>query len=200
MKTVRTLLAAGLLCLGLPVLIVYAAGMFPNLPLVGGASYCGGFSTGVSGQVCTVTVPAGPTAITGLEVVPADTNLAQGAAPQTVGIPIGKFGVGVTTYVDGALAAGSSTITSTTRRLILIPAADIATYTVVFPAATALTAADNQSFSLCSTQTVTTLTATAGAGTTLSPQVPTAITESAVGAYCYEWVYRLSNTTWYRVQ
>lgn len=52
-----------------------------SYPKVAGASYCA--STGNNG-VCTQTVPAGPTAMTGNETIPMDTNLASGRNPQTV--------------------------------------------------------------------------------------------------------------------
>lgn len=48
-------------------------------PIVGGSSYCG--ST-VNGS-CVSTITAGPTAVTGAETIPLDTNLAQGQNPQT---------------------------------------------------------------------------------------------------------------------
>lgn len=80
-------LALGLAALVAAGGIAFGAGQFPGYPIVGGASYCGGFSTGTAGQVCTVTVPAGPVAITGNELIPADTQLANGAQPQTVTIP-----------------------------------------------------------------------------------------------------------------
>ena len=172
------------------------AQQWPNIPIIGGASYC----ASTVNNTCVSTVPAGPTALTGAETVPADTNISGGASPQTAKIPIGRLGAGPTTFVDSALTASSTTVTNRMRRLVIIPAADIASYTVVFPASTTLTAADNQLFSLCSTQTITGLTLTAGAGTTLSPPIPTILTESTTTAYCYEWVYRLSNTTWYRTQ
>lgn len=67
-----------------------AAGLFPGFPIVGGASYCTSQSTaGVPGTavVCNSTAPAGPIAITGNELIPADTGLASGQSPQTVLIP-----------------------------------------------------------------------------------------------------------------
>lgn len=82
------------LAIGLSALVVasaaaLAAGNFGTYPIVGGASFCSGYSTGSSGQVCVSTVPAGPTALTGAEAIPADTGLASGQQPQTVTIPSG---------------------------------------------------------------------------------------------------------------
>lgn len=60
------------------------AQQWAGFPILGGASYC---SSTVNG-VCVNTVPAGPTAVTGLETVPVDTNAAGGQNPQTVKIPL----------------------------------------------------------------------------------------------------------------
>lgn len=83
MKRLALGVAALVACVGL----AFGAGQFPNYPIVGGASYCGGYSTGPTGQVCVVTVPAGPATTTGLELIPADTEIANGGQPQTVTIP-----------------------------------------------------------------------------------------------------------------
>jgi hypothetical protein len=73
--------------------------MFSTLPIIGGSSFCastvtgtGGLSgitgtgQGTLGSICGQTVPAGPPALTGSEIIPADYP--GGAGPtQTVGIP-----------------------------------------------------------------------------------------------------------------
>lgn len=173
------------------------AGIWNNsFPIVGGASFC----SSTVNAACVNTVAAGPTVLTGNETVPADTNLSGGQIPQTVQIPVGRLGAGPTTY-NTPVTTDSVTITNTTRRLIITPAGTIAAFTLVFPAATTLTAADNQLFGFCTTQIVTTLTITAGAGTTISNGPTAMLVPVATGAAsCVEWVYRLSNTTWYRVQ
>lgn len=172
------------------------AGEFSNYPNVAGsAKSC---STVNSVQVCTV--PAGPTALTGSETIPADTNLSGGRSPQTVNITTSTLGAGPTTYLV-PLTGEATVVTNTTRRINLNPAGTIAAFTVTFPAATTLTQADGQLFGLCTTQIVTALTVTAGAGTTVL-NGPTALLVPVAtgGASCVEWQYRLSNTTWYRVQ
>lgn len=172
------------------------AGLWNNFPTVGGAAYC---ITTVNG-VCQQTVPAGPTTLTGNETIPADTNLSSGQQPQTVRVPIGKLGAGKTTY-NVPVTTDSVTIDAQTRQLIIIPAGTIAAFTLVFPAATTLTEADGQRFGFCTTQIVTTLTTTAGAGTTVLNAPTAMLVPVATGAAsCVEWIYRLSNTTWYRVQ
>lgn len=50
-----------------------------QFPIIGGAAYCGS----TVNATCVSTIPAGPTAITGAETVPMDTNLTQGQNPQT---------------------------------------------------------------------------------------------------------------------
>lgn len=166
---------------------------WPNIPLVNGASYCGSTVNGV----CVQTVPAGP-ALTGNETIPLDTNVANGVSPQTAKIDVTSLGVGPYQY-NAPVTTDSITVLANTRHLILEPAGTIAALTVVFPAASGLL--DNQTFGLCTTQIVTTLTVTAGSGTTVS-NAPTALLVPVAtgGASCPEWVYRITNTTWYRVQ
>lgn len=174
-----------------------AAGIWnTTFPRVGGAAYCASYNNGV----CSQTIPAGPTTLTGNETIPADTNLGSGQQPQTVLIPIGKFGAGKTTF-NTPVTTDSITIDAQTRQLVVTPAGTIAAMTLVFPAATTLTEANGQRFGFCTTQIITTLTTTAGAGTTVS-NAPTAmlVPVATGGASCVEWIYRLSNTTWYRVQ
>lgn len=190
----RLAVVAGLLVAGS---IAATAALFPNFPVVGGASYCGGFATGAAGQVCVSTIPAGPTIITGNETWPADTNLASGQNPQTVALKPAPLGVGPYEY-NAPLTGASITVAATSRRLVLEPAGTIAALTIVLPAATALV--DNQHFGVCTTQIVTALTITPGAGTTVSNTVTALAVPNTVGqASCPEWVYRQTNTNWYRI-
>ncbi len=92
----------------LAVPLAYAAGLFPGFPVVGGAAYCNGTSTGATGtQVCTTTVPAGPTIVTGLERVPADTQIAGGGQPQTVSLTMASLNALPYTFTN--VANGTST-------------------------------------------------------------------------------------------
>src|SRR6266567_7975291 len=81
--------------------LALAAGLYSTLPIVGSASFCGstvsgtgnlggltGQGQGTLGSLCGQTIPAGPPFLTGAEIVPADTELAGGASPQTVAVPI----------------------------------------------------------------------------------------------------------------
>lgn len=173
--------------------LAIAGGQFQGLPIINGASYC---NTTVNG-VCQQTIPAGP-AMTGLELVPADTQAPQGIFPQTAYVPLLAMNAGPYQY-NAPLTGASITLLNTSRRLMLEPAGTIAALTVVFPAASTLI--DNQTMGICSRQVVTALTITNGAGATvLDP--PTALTAPPTtgGASCVEWVYRQTNTSWYRVQ
>jgi len=74
--------------------IAASAGLWWGYPIVGSGSYCISYQnpTVVNGIVtsqgtCTSTAPAGPLAITGNELVIADTQLPGGTNPQTVLIP-----------------------------------------------------------------------------------------------------------------
>lgn len=172
--------------------VVAIAQTWPNLPILGGASYC----ASTVNNVCVSTIPAGP-ALTGLETVPADTNVTTGSGPTTGKFNITSLGAGLLVY-NAPLTGASITLTAATRNLILEPAGTIATLTVVFPAATALL--NGQKLGLCSTQIVTALTITPGAGTTVSnTQTATIVPLGTGAAACPEWIYRTANTTWYRV-
>lgn len=92
----RRSLMAGLAAVAIVTGGAIAAGMFPGLPIVGGAAYCVSNLlnplTGVATGSCNgPTTPAGPATITGAELIPADTQLASGQAPQTVLIPTGQL-------------------------------------------------------------------------------------------------------------
>lgn len=124
-------LAVGLIAaLGIP--LSYAAGMWSTLPVVGGNSFCASTVTGTgslggitgqgqgsTGSICGQTVPAGPPAITGTEIFPADTQLSGGAPPQTVAVPIGALGYHVNRLIGGDFSTnlwqrGTTPISATT--------------------------------------------------------------------------------------
>lgn len=163
------LAVAGLLAALVATTAAVAAGLFPNFPIIGGAAYCASYSTGVNGQVCTTNVPAGPVNLPGTAMIPADTGLSQGQSPQTVLVPAALTGA---TTQDAAPLTGTTVAANAgVAKLMLNPAGTIATLTVTLPPSTAL--ADGQTFSIYSTQTVTALTVTAGAGTTITPSITT---------------------------
>ena len=168
----------------------------PDMPIIGGPSYC--FTT-VNG-VCTRTIPAGP-AMTGIETVPADTNIGSSGV-QSGKIPIVELGAGKT-VVSTNLTGETVTVDAATRQLILTPAGTIAALTVNLPAATGVIT--GQRIGICSTQIVTTLTMGAGTGNTFSTTAPTATLVPVVtgGASCFEFVNVKSATAtgiWHRTQ
>jgi len=176
--------------------IALAAGNFGLWPILNGAAYCAG--TENTPGTCSLTVPAGPTALTGNETIPMDTNLTQGIQPQTILAQPRSLGAGPYQYA-APLTGATLTLTAQQRRLVLEPAGTIAALTVVWPAAAGLV--DNQLMGICSRQVVTALTTTNGTGATVL-DAPTALTAPLTtgAASCVEWVYRASNTSWYRVQ
>lgn len=93
MKLLRhSLVAALLVTAAIPP--ANAAGVFATYPQVGAPATCAGnIVAGVPGtsSVCSSTIPAGPSALTGNENAPADTELPNGVQPQTVLIPSGMF-------------------------------------------------------------------------------------------------------------
>lgn len=175
--------------------VAMAAGLFAGYPLVGDTAGTTCLSTG-NNNVCNQFRPAGPSIITGLEQIPADTG--SGTQPTTVLIPPAALGAGPYVY-NAPLTGASITLTNLQRRLVLEPAGTIAALTVVTPAASTLI--DGQLLGICSTQIVTALTLTEGTGTTmLGKATALAVPATTGGASCPEWIYRQSNTTWYRTQ
>lgn len=202
--------AAGLCGLLVTGGLAWAAGSYSLLPIVGGAAFCAstvsgagapfggatGQGQGSAGSVCAQTVPAGPPALTGNELIPADTVTAPGASPQTVTIPIRLLGAGPVQY-NAPLTGASITVNPLSSTLVLDPAGTIAALTLVFPPATALI--DGQSLEVSSSNTVTALTITPGSGTTIA-QNPTAITVSTTTSYGYKFQYVAAVTKWIRLQ
>ena len=153
--------------------------------------------------VCNQYRSAGPTAMTGNETVPADTNLASGANPQTIRIPVMGLGAGALS-VQAPLTATTITLDAVTRQLIVNPAGTIAALTVNLPAASA-TMINGQRLGICGTQVVTALTLGGGTGNTFNPTQPTAMLVPVVtgAASCFEFIYSKTSATagvWFRTQ
>lgn len=158
--------------------IAYAGGAFQGLPLVGdpGADICVSFG---NNSVCNQYLPAGPSAVPPTATLPADVNpVGVAQNPATIAIPAGLTGA---TVLDAApLTAASITVPVGTAKLILNPAGTIAALTVLLPPLSNTDAAgnihlisDGQEFFIHTSQTVSTLTVTAGTGTTLTPSITT---------------------------
>lgn len=180
--------------------IAFAAGLWPDFPVVGGATYCAGSSSTATGTIigaitgCPNQVPAGPSIVTGNEQIPADTRLAAGANPATVLLSMASLNALPITFTSGATIT-SVTAAATSGGACFYHTTTITAETVTLPAAPI----DGQQFAICSNQTITTLTVSAGGSQTVS-NAPTTLTISTVAPYNYRYVYRAGNTTWYRLQ
>jgi len=197
--------------------VLYAAGNYSAYPIVGGASFClstvgvngqagntgqGGGSAGSSGAYCAQTVPAGPSIVTGNELIPADTGLAGGASPQTVVLTLASL---------NALPIPVSTVTGSTFTVAANPLAGgaflhlgsgqgavMTAVTVDLPAAPI----DGQQFRVSGDANVTTLTMTAvnsPANVTISNN-PTTMTTTTTGPFGYAFRYSAALNAWGRLQ
>lgn len=165
----------------------------PNLPIIGGASYC----SSTVNAACVNTVAAGP-ALSGSEFIPVDTGIASGQQPTSAKVNLQTLGSGTYQYVV-PVTADTVTATALNNQVIVNPAGTIAALTFVTPAASALL--DGQVLGFCTTQIITTLTVTAGSGTTVANAPTAMLVPVATGAAsCVRWRYRQANTTWYRTQ
>jgi hypothetical protein len=178
----RKLASAGVLALGLTLAgaVAWGAGIFSTLPIVGDTSFCASYigsptgqtgATGTgggtgAGAVCGQTVPAGPTALTGEELIPADIPNTIGAQPLTVAVPAAMLQSSTNKLIGGdfttnlaqrlqttkgiaALASTSPTaaIMTADRWWVIAPAAGITT-TIDSTAATAVVPALNNTKAL----------------------------------------------------
>lgn len=170
------------------------SGVQSGLPVIGGASYCASYNN----NVCTSTIPAGPTAVTGNETVAVQTNLSQGQFPQSAAMSMRSLNAApIALNTCAAAACGSVTIAGNSGGVMLTYSTTIDSATVVLPALTA--AMYGQRVSIGASHTVTALTVSAGSGTTLAVSTPTALTASATAPQGYEFVL-MSDNKWYRVR
>ena len=96
----------------------------------------------------------------------------------------------VTPYVP--TTGFSKTITSYTSMLLINPAGTLATGTIVFPASTACVS--GQKLTIATSQTITSLTMTAGSGTTINGALTTLLANTSA-----KWIYNTAGTRWYRL-
>src|ERR1017187_6563019 len=197
-KIIVALALAGTIGIG----TAYAAGMWPDYPIVGGATYCAGTSSTATGTLigavtgCPNQVPAGPTVLTGLEQIPADTKAAGGAAPQTVLVPMASLNALPVTIQAAAISGANTYVAPATSGGVVWTAASIISgSTVTLPA----TPIQGQQFVVSANRTISTLIVTANnnvAGNT----TPTVLTASLVAAYGYRFIYDGGSSLWYRLQ
>jgi hypothetical protein len=192
---------------------VYAAGNYSMYPVVGGAALCAGTVTGAGapfsgvtgqgqaslGSICPLSIPAGPSVVTGTELVPADTGLAGGASPQSVVLPMAALNALPLTFTSLTPATATNVITpaATSGGVVILASSALSPTTVYLPSSPI----DGQQFRLSSGATIASLTmATAGGSGQSVLNSPTALTASTTAAYGYLFVYHAANTSWARLQ
>lgn len=202
--------------------VLYAAGNYSAYPIVGGASFClstvgvngqqgntgqGGGAAGTAGSYCAQTVPAGPSIVTGTELIPADTGLAGGAPPQTVVLSLASLNalpltVSTVTAASVTLPAASTSTPQTSGGYMLHLGSGVGTamtaVTINFPAAPI----DGQQFAISGDASVTTLTLTAlnlPANVKIS-LAPTALTATNAVLFGYRFMYTAALNQWSRLQ
>lgn len=201
LKALRGAAVAAVATLG-SVAIAYANGMFSNLPVVEGAAYCSMYAG--DGTTCVQYVPAGPTAVTGNERIPADTRLPNGQSPQTVLFSMANLNALPITVSTITTNPQTVTAASTSGGVILKIGSGAGVGTVMtavtinFPTAPI----DGQQFAVSGDADVTTLTLTAQnlpAGVTIK-QNPTGLTAVNSGTMGFRWMYNSTNNAWLRLQ
>ena len=206
------LAAAGLI--GFSTLYAYAAGLFPDLPVVGSASYCAGSSSSATGSIigavtgCPNTVPAGPSIVTGSEQIPADTRLSSGQTPQTVLIPMASLNaLPIVVSAANPSGAASNLLSATNLQggIILTTRTgsglgNISSLNVSLPP----TPIDGQQFSISSNSFITTLLVSATTPASQSvANSPTSLTtvNNTTGASVmgFRWMWNAAQSTWFRL-
>lgn len=209
----------------------FSAGNYSTYPILGGASFCastvgasnvqagntgqGPGAAGSNGTYCAQTVPAGPTTLTGSELIPMDTGLANGAPPQTVVISSQLMANGF----------GGTTVATTTGTTAAVVVSDaISTYIYAGAGAATYTSfklppnpISNQMLCLANAGSgILTLTAVAASANsfgntpTITGTAPTSLPvatavgtagTATLGRDCWNYQAGASNTgVWYRVQ
>lgn len=179
-------LALAFLSLIIVTSLATAAGFWSGLPVVGDLLGITCLSFGNAG-VCNTFSPIGPANLPATAKFPADTgNVNQ---PFTVYVPAVLTGA---VALDAAPLTGASiTVPQGVSQLVVDPAGTIAALTVVLPAAALLV--DGQEFKMSTTQTITALTITAGANTTI---VSTAITTLGPTTAAVDLIYHAATAKW----
>ncbi len=203
---IKRKIAAGLALAGLVVTTAYAVGLFPDYPIVGGASYCAGTSSSATGSIigaitgCPNTVPAGPSIVTGNEIVPADTRLASSANPQTVLLTMASLNaLPILVSMGNTAAANNLSATNLQGGIVLTTflAGGMSILNVSLPP----TPIDGQQFVISADHTVAAVTVAATSPATQSvTNKPTVLTVSTTGAFGYKYVWNAASSTWNRLQ
>ena len=182
--------------------LAYAAGMWPDLPVVGGATYCAGSSQSATGSIigsvtgCPNQVPAGPTIVTGNEQIPADTRLSSGAAPQTVLIPMASLNALPIQFVTVTSTNPAISAANTSGGLFVHSTAVVTTTAVTLPQAPI----DGQQYAIAADAKLSLLTVSAGALTLGNSGLVTAISPTVgLGTVGIRYIYNAALSTWFRL-
>lgn len=215
-STLKKLGLAAVVAASVAIPAAYASGIFQGYPVVGSAAFCTSTNSQstantvpgtLPSSVCTTTTPAGPTTLTGSEVIPMDTGVANGGGAATVLLPSMSLGNGF----------GGTTIATTTGTTAAVVVADgISNYIYAGAGAATYTSLklppnpmQNQKFCLTDAGTGILTTTAIVVGTTGQTIVGTAVTSipvaTAVGtagtvtlsSNC--WLYTSASKVWYRV-
>lgn len=175
--------------------LAVAQGLWNNFPIVGGDSYSCGSVNGVSN----CTVPAGPTALTGNEEIPADTNLSGGRTPQTVLVKPASLNALPLTFVTVTTAPAGISASNVQGGVVYTSAATITAANITLPSS----AIHGQQFLISSNRTITTLNVQAASGDSLATNTaPTVLTASLTVPQGYRFVCNKTSgaCVWNRLQ
>ena len=202
MKRYRMTVAAGLVAAVGVTTAALAAGMYSQFPVVGGAAFCGANAlAGIPGTstVCvpggtSTSVPAGPTAVSGAELIPADSG--SSVDPRSFVLTLGSLNAFPYTYYNSGTQGVTYTTSARQGGVIFDATGTITAMTVVLPPSPI----DGQRYWVQSTQTITTLTMQAASASTAMNvrALPTVLTVSTTAPYGYEFIYNGNANQWYR--
>lgn len=186
--------------------VAYASGLFPNFPIVGIGTYCGGSISTATGTLtgvqtgCPNQVPAGPTVVTGSETIPADTNAASGANPQTVLLSLASLNALPLQFVTVTSTSPTGiSATNISGGVCYVATGTITLANITLPA----TPIDGQRYTICANRTITTLAVSAspaGSAATLSVAGPTVLTASTSADQGYDFIYNRAANVWVKLR
>lgn len=189
-------LLLGFAALILTTSIASAQGLWNNFPIVGGDSYCSSYVN----SNCSNTVPAGPSALTGNEEIPADTNLSGGRFPQTVLVKPASLNANPITFVTVTSSSPAGISASNIQGGVYYTATGtITSANITLPSS----AIHGQQFRISANRTITTLSVTAASGDTMvANSAPTVMTASTTSVQGYTFVCNKTSgaCAWGRLQ
>lgn len=201
--------------------VLYAAGNYSTYPIVGGSSYCNstvsgtgslsgvtGQGQGTTGSICAGTTPAGPSIVTGNEVVLADlyrpdqAPSSLGGQPQSALLSLASLNalpIPVTTVVGNSQTVAANPLAGGAFLHLGKGQGTVMTaVTVDLPAAPI----DGQQFSVSGDASVTTLTMTAlnsPVNVTINNS-PTGMTAVNSALFGFRFIYSAALNQWGRLQ